>query len=77
MPDVYADDAELPTPPVNVRVHYLDGHEEPVDLVYEGLDIHGIHQWVATPQQPIVSRYASVKVDLLPPRSSISLRWED
>jgi hypothetical protein len=73
MTDVYADAAELPDPPVNVRVHYLDGSEEPVELTYEGIDEDGLHLWVATPLQPLVTPYATITMDRLPPQTTVQL----
>jgi hypothetical protein len=74
MTDVYADGASVPDPPVNVRIHYLDGSEEPVELTYEGLDEDGLHLWVATPLQPPISSYVTVKIDRLPPQTTVALR---
>jgi hypothetical protein len=65
---------EWPEPPVNVRIVYLDGAEAAVDLVYDGRDEEGTHVWVATPMQPLLSRYATVRCDRLPPHTAISLR---
>lgn len=69
--DVYA---ELPEPPVNVRVVYMDGGETPVDLVYTGLNGDDLHVWEAVPISPLVSLYASVRCDALPPRTTVVLR---
>jgi len=75
--DVYAELDETPDPPVNARIHYMDGSEDPVELVYEGTDSAGIRHWVAVPTAPLLSVYATVKVDQLPPMTSISIRSED
>jgi len=64
------------TPPENVRIRYWDGSEAPVELVYEGLDDSGVHQWVAVPSAPVASRYAQILVDVLPARTGIRLRME-
>ena len=70
----------LPEPPQNVRIRYPDGHEEPVELLYMGLDHRGFHVWVATPTAPELSREGffggGVKVlcDVLPAKTSVILR---
>jgi hypothetical protein len=42
-----------PDPPVDVRIVYADGVEQPVDCVYAGW-AGGYHQWVvASPLRPV------------------------
>jgi hypothetical protein len=71
--DVYAELDSQPAPPENVRIHYMDGGEDPVELTFEGVDAQGIRHWVATPTAPLLSTYATLKCDLLPPRTSLHL----
>lgn len=63
-----------PEPPINVRIHYLDGSEAPVELVYAGLDASGVHQWEAVPTAPLLSRYATLKADSIPAHTGIRFR---
>jgi hypothetical protein len=71
--DVYAELDDQPSPPENVRIHYMDGSEDPVELTYEGLGTDGLHHWLATPTSPLLSVYATLKCDMLPPRTSLHL----
>lgn len=71
MTDVYA---ASPEPPIDVRLQYWNGHEDPVELVYDGRDELGTHIWVAVPTAPVASRYAFLKVGMLPPETEVRLR---
>lgn len=71
---------DMPEPPQNVRIRYPDGHEEPVELLYQGRDHRGFHVWVATPTAPELSREGffgggvHVLCDVLPAMTSVVLR---
>ena len=43
-----------PVPPTDVRVVQLDGSEDPVELVYPGRGVVGIHDLVAVPTSPFL-----------------------
>jgi hypothetical protein len=70
----FCHDWTQPDPPVNVRISYLDGSEDPVELVYLGQDASGVHQWEAAPTAPLLSRYATLKADTIPAHTSIRFR---
>lgn len=44
-----------PVPPTNVRVVQPDGPEDPVELVYQGRGVDGIHDRVAVPTSPFLT----------------------
>ena len=44
-----------PVPPTNVRVVQPDGSEDPVELVYQGRGVDGIHSRVAVPTSPFLT----------------------
>lgn len=65
-------DAGPPATPVNVRVRYPDGSEQPLELVYRGLRDDGIHVWTATGVVSLVEG-AKLVADELPPHTAIEL----
>lgn len=59
-------------PPVNVRVVMTDGRTIPLEMVYLGLNEHGLHLW--TNSHALGERPRELHADVLPPRSVISIR---
>jgi hypothetical protein len=64
-----------PKPPKNVRIRYLDGSEDPVELRYEGIDARGLHVWAAVPTAPLASSYAQLRADEIPARTKLRLGY--
>ena len=66
-----------PTPPANVRLITPDDTEIPLECRYDGQDETGIHQWVAvSPADVVIRPGMSLRADMMPARSSITLGCE-
>lgn len=70
--------AELPAPPVNVRLVLADGTVIPLELVYVGHDEQGYARW--TNHQPIERPDPGppaprIKADCVPARTRIGITW--
>ncbi len=63
-----------PEPPRNVRAVMADGREIPVDCEYLG-NVGDTHRWAAVWKLP--ERPASLRVAMLPAKTSIAFRWEE
>lgn len=61
---------ELPPAPENVRIVLPDGEVIPVEVFYNGRNVDGLHEWVATVPIPIWVG-CSIKADAVPPYTSI------
>lgn len=68
-----------PVPPEDVRVRYTDGRPDvPCALDYDGPDDDGIHQWTATPQEPValadlIEQRATLHPGMLPARTAVGI----
>lgn len=65
----------LPDPPVNVVALYPDQGEIPVDTVYRGVSDRGVYQWEVV-NAPRTSEIIGLRIDRLPPRTSITIGLE-
>lgn len=65
-----------PTPPKNVRLVMPDGTEFGCEVYYLGIDSEGLHKWRVTGNMAALLRGAHVKVEVLPPMTSLMLDME-
>lgn len=70
-----------PTPPENVRAVYADGRVVPLELIYRGVDEHGMHLWVAPVTLTDPGDRFNLQADMLPANTSVAvsvrLGWLD
>jgi hypothetical protein len=76
IPDDVSELDDQPDPPLNVRVLLNDGTAIPCEVVYEGLDAEGAHQWIAqVPIDPETQWPERVQMDRLPARTGVRLEF--
>jgi hypothetical protein len=64
-----------PRPPENLRIEYPDGRVIPLEVAYQGRDVHGMHVWVATQRVVMDLDEGFVVVgDLLPAMTRVHLQ---
>lgn len=62
-----------PDPPVDVRLHLVDGTVVPAECVYTGDDPAGNHIWLITVTLPTLAQLDKVTVGELPAYTTVKL----
>jgi hypothetical protein len=70
--DRFAGAAPEPIAPTGVVIHFTNGKSQKVELVYTGLDLHGIHIWEVT-SHPTFGDVERVTIDVMPPRTMVHI----